>query len=559
MYSIYDNLPSLDDILRAHEQGRVIISRADDYLVAKYSQKTVISGDWDDLTMSARGIIYDELTGEVVFLPFRKFFNHNENSLSSSSLPTTGIINAEILEKLDGCFHYDTPVMTPDGKWEKIGKIVKDKSITHVMGFDHSTGEVRPVKITDRFNNGKKDNWLIVRIKNAWNKKSGGGSSTILRVTSNHEFYTENGYVEIGSLKVGDLVKVKEPYEWKLVSAEIEEISAFNGHDSKLKNSQTAWDIETETHNFFAREVLVHNSMGAVWLDREGEVRVSTPGSLQSDQAIWATRWVRAQSSYSKVRKAYQSGRVRGAVSEILFPGSQVVVQYDYGQVQGIHLTAAQLTRDCGRIQYASHTELEELAGEFGFGHCDIYDFESFDSLRDHLREVDDFEGFVLHWPESGFRLKFKADEYIRLHRIISRIHPNRISEAIDSNEAQAAESFDDILLVVRDCIDAFPEEHRPPYDEAYEILAGELRVIESTIPPKVELISNSHSGLLGLAYRKMCAQDIREEIEPKFQAYAFALLAGKTPRLSKVAMRSWKRIRKEIDWQGGDVVEADE
>ena len=402
MYSIYDNLPSLDDIRRAHEQGRVIISRHDDYLVAKYSQQTVISGDWDNLTMSARGIIYDELTGEVVFLPFKKFFNHGENSLPASSLPTTGIVQAEILEKLDG-------------------------------------------------------------------------------------------------------------------------------------------------------------SMGAVWMDREGEVRVSTPGSLVSDQAIWGTQWLQAHGNYSKVRDSYQSGRVRGAVSEILFPGSQVVVQYDYGQVAGIHLTAAQLRRDSGKIQYASHEELASLSEEFDFGHCDIYDFESFETLRDHLREVDDFEGFVLHWPESGFRLKFKADEYIRLHRIISRIHPNRISEAIESNEAQAATSFDGVMSVVKDCIDAFPEEHRPPYETAYEILFEELRHIESTIPAQVELISDAHSAFVGNARQKMCAQDIKRDIDKKYHAYAFALLAGKTPRLSKVAMRIWKRIRKEIDWQGGDVAESSE
>lgn len=405
MYSIYhENLPSLDDIRRAHERGRVIISRADDYLICKYSQQTVISGDWDDLTMNARGTIYDERTGELVFLPFPKFFNHGENSLSASSLPTTGIAGAEILEKLDG-------------------------------------------------------------------------------------------------------------------------------------------------------------SMGAVWMDRDGEIRVSTPGSIVSDQALWATAWLRNHHSYDALRDAFQSGRIRGKVSEILYPGSQVVVDYDYASVQGIHLTAAQVVREDGLIQYASHDELEALSQEFDLGRCNIYDFESFDALRSHLKEVDNFEGFILHWPDSGFRLKLKADEYIRLHRIISRIHPNRIEEAILSNEARAATDPMGVLKVVEECVNAFPEEHRGPYEDALNRLSVAAQEMQTTVLEGVARLREQYSGFVGPAFKKACAIDIKNGsagIEMRHSAMAFALLDGKTPDYSKLTYGIWKKVREEIDWKGGDSPEEE-
>lgn len=60
----------------------------------KYSRNTVYSGDWDELTCNARGIVFDTDTGEVLARPFRKFFNYSE--MFNDGMPTA------LVKKLDG-------------------------------------------------------------------------------------------------------------------------------------------------------------------------------------------------------------------------------------------------------------------------------------------------------------------------------------------------------------------------------------------------------------------------------------------------------------------------
>jgi RNA ligase len=43
-----------------------------------YSQNTQYEGYWDDVTLMCRGLVTDDMTGEIVARPFRKFFNMDE-------------------------------------------------------------------------------------------------------------------------------------------------------------------------------------------------------------------------------------------------------------------------------------------------------------------------------------------------------------------------------------------------------------------------------------------------------------------------------------------------
>lgn len=393
MYNVYENLPSLKEILQANEEGRVNVSRHDDYLVCKYSQKTVNSKDWDRITLNSRGTIYDERTGELVFLPFPKFFNYRENELQASYLPASGISGAEILEKLDG-------------------------------------------------------------------------------------------------------------------------------------------------------------SLGAIWQDREGEIRVSTPGSLISEQAVWATSWLRNHEKYNEIKESFSSNSIIGMVGEILYPGSKVVVNYDYQKVKGIKITAAQVFRSGGNIQYCNHEELNCISKKFNLATCDIYNFNEIDEIINYLKIAENFEGFILHWPNSGFRLKMKSDEYIRIHRTISRIHPNRIEEVILSQKAIKSKSFNDILQLIEECINQFPEEHRKPYEEACYLMNIESKKIQKDIEKGISLIKKNKDGLSKQAYKKACAAEILNGsagIDKKYSYIAFSMLDGNVPNYSKAMLKVWSEIKKQI------------
>lgn len=390
-YCIYEKVPSMHEVLEAEKSGRVNVSRSGDYLIAKYTKQTTFACDWDDTTMHCRGIVYYEPTGECIALPFAKFFNHLENPLKATHLPSDGISRAEILEKKDG-------------------------------------------------------------------------------------------------------------------------------------------------------------SMGMIFMDHENQLRVSTPGSLESDQAMWAQSWLREHESYNEIRRMFLNCDVRAIIGEIIYKGSQVVVNYDYETEAGIHIIAAQLNKN-GKWQYANHDELTSLAKSINFECCDIYNFSDFKDLKKHLSEVSDFEGFVLHWPDSGFRLKMKADEYIRLHRIVTNIHPNRIEEAILCHESEKSDSFYKVFDVIEKVITDFPEEHRQPYEDALAMIRKDTIEMYEDVSAKTNQIMERHSQFVGPARIKACAIDIKNEIPSKFQSLAFSIMRNSKINYNKLVLLIWKSIKTKTEW----------
>ena len=70
-------------------------------LIYNYSQSTQYEGHWDEVTLSCRGLIVDNETGEVLVKPFPKFFNYEEKIEETEKL-----INSSeqiyIQKKIDG-------------------------------------------------------------------------------------------------------------------------------------------------------------------------------------------------------------------------------------------------------------------------------------------------------------------------------------------------------------------------------------------------------------------------------------------------------------------------
>lgn len=86
----------------------------DDKLVGfKYSRETTYSSNWNKITLAARGVTFDSVTGEIVARPFRKFFNFGElvtvegiNTTLCKKLPKEYLPNLNghfrVMDKLDG-------------------------------------------------------------------------------------------------------------------------------------------------------------------------------------------------------------------------------------------------------------------------------------------------------------------------------------------------------------------------------------------------------------------------------------------------------------------------
>ena len=49
--------------------------------------------------------------------------------------------------------------------------------------------------------------------------------------------------------------------------------------------------------------------------------------------------------------------------------------------------------------------------------------------------ELENFEGFVIHWPEEHLRLKVKLEEYLRLHKVLTGVSARTIWQALKNGD----------------------------------------------------------------------------------------------------------------------------
>ena len=393
--NIYEEVPTYDEMLAAVNAGRISVSYFNDYALFKYRRETQYARDWDNVTLHARGIIYDCLTGECVALPFKKFFNLGETDDDLSKMPTD-LASAEVLEKLDG-------------------------------------------------------------------------------------------------------------------------------------------------------------SMGCIFQMRCGELLVATPGSMQSPQAQWATKWLRAHEKYDKLKCGMtlqpDGSQFKCVTTEILYPGSAVVVDYDYKNQSGLHLTSVQFTS--GQLTtYLPYQMLAMLGESLGWPVCKLYDFPDVDKLHTFLNTQENFEGFVLHWPDTGFRLKIKAEEYVRLHRILSSVHPNRIDEAIEASEGA---TFADIIDDLQEVLVQFPEEVCGPYADAVNELAELADNIVAHVA--VTLVQAKHEFGEVQTHKTEFAKKLMGggygEFNKRYSWTLFGTIAGKNIQTPKNMLRLWcNDIRPKYDFE---------
>lgn len=107
------------------ERENLTVHRFDGLVSFDYNKTITFTMDWDEITINARGIVFEESTGKLVAFPYRKFWNKEEldggdarSAEMLSKLPAEYHPNFEgesmILEKADGScaivFYYN-------GKW----------------------------------------------------------------------------------------------------------------------------------------------------------------------------------------------------------------------------------------------------------------------------------------------------------------------------------------------------------------------------------------------------------------------------------------------------------
>ena len=92
-------------VLEAHIRNRVINRRDHPRLplaILNYGQKAQFENLWDSVTMRCRGLIYDYENGDLVAVPFAKFFNYDTGWREETFPENLPLHTPEITQKLDG-------------------------------------------------------------------------------------------------------------------------------------------------------------------------------------------------------------------------------------------------------------------------------------------------------------------------------------------------------------------------------------------------------------------------------------------------------------------------
>lgn len=247
-------------------------------------------------------------------------------------------------------------------------------------------------------------------------------------------------------------------------------------------------------------------SLGIAY-EYDGHIGIATRGSFESEQAVWATEWLLAN------HPTWTPDHGVTYLFEIIYPDNRIVV--NYGDRAELVLLATLDTE-------AGH---DMIVKGWPGAVAERFDIEDMELLAKAVNERDNCEGFVCTWwqPEGpSVRIKLKADEYVRLHRVVTGLSNRTVWEHL------AAGSVEQLR-------DDTPDEFYEWFDEQVDALLSQHRDIVECAQTQLDTITQALPG----ANRKLLAEAIQQSTT--YPGLCFALLDGKD-----ISERVWRMVKPE-------------
>jgi hypothetical protein len=223
----------------------------------------------------------------------------------------------------------------------------------------------------------------------------------------------------------------------KMRAVKVLKVTPGNKRISKHSKRAIKYDITTTTHNFFAKKILVHNSMVGVFFPK-GDV----------DNPVWHFRSL--LSAHQKDREFAIKGFVLGDESPLLMEvepylkqinfkraiaydmryfsltfefisrANAVITKYDADQY-GLYLIGA---RYVPTLYELDEEALDVLARVIGVRRPRRWAADSYDQVLAMMADFPkDYEGFVVRDRATGARIKIKSEDYLRRHRLLTKLN----------------------------------------------------------------------------------------------------------------------------------------
>ncbi len=150
-----------------------------------------------------------------------------------------------------------------------------------------------------------------------------------------------------------------------------------------------------------------------------GQWHICTRGSFESDQAVWATKFLRDNYDLCGVQTEIT------LLFEIIYPDNRIVV--DYGDREDLVLLGIRNTK--GKADWW-FTAVKHFANCYGFKTPPVYDVEDIDNLLEKAKALGpEHEGWVVRYSD-GTRVKVKGAAYLELHKWIGGITEKAYAKA---------------------------------------------------------------------------------------------------------------------------------
>lgn len=254
-------------------------------------------------------------------------------------------------------------------------------------------------------------------------------------------------------------------------------------------------------------------SLGISFLNPAGELEISTAGGFQSDQAAHAT------ALYNERYKGKWEPREGVTYMwEIIYPENRIVV--DYGDEDDIYLLGA---RNIATGETIPVDQLTEWKWKRATTHS------GFDSMDKVIKspERSNAEGYIVHYTSTGARVKYKHEDYIKIHRIATGLSERSIHDLISTGGKAKLEEY---------------KSQAPEEFEAY--IDNVTAKLERQYDTEKANIETTYADLMkelpADADQKTFALAVQTKIPKDMSAHMFALRAGKGVNEKKI----WDSIK---------------
>jgi RNA ligase len=227
----------------------------------------------------------------------------------------------------------------------------------------------------------------------------------------------------------------------------------------------------------------------------EGVPYIATRGSFTSDQALWATEYIRKTNDWMELDKNYTH------LFEIIYPENRIVVNYDFSGL--IHLASIHI--ETGK----------SIAPDSNYPLVGSIPFTSYQDIK--ALNTKNEEGFVFHYPQSDFRVKIKFDDYVKLHKVITGLSQIGIWEMLrDGIDPYTQDIPDEMYSWLKEVVENLRKQYKEIENDA-KLVCEQAKQLESRKEQALFITKHKNTGVIfSILDDKDYSQAIWKLIRPK-------------------------------------------